>query len=62
MPWSARDASRHTKRAKTPAQKRKWAKVANAALREYGDEGRAVRAANAALIPKKKKKAKKRKR
>ncbi len=49
MPWTAKDASKHTKKANTPAKRKKWAKIANAALKKYGDEGRAIRAANAAM-------------
>lgn len=49
MPWTDKDASRHTKKAKTEKQRGQWAKVANAVLKSTGDEGRAVRAANAAV-------------
>lgn len=56
MPWTARDAVKHTKKANTPAKKKKWAKVANAALKQYDDEGRAIRVANAAMGRKKRKK------
>jgi uncharacterized protein YdaT len=48
MPWTADDAERH-KKGLTREQKRKWARVANAALKEYADEGRAIRVANAAV-------------
>jgi hypothetical protein len=49
MPWTSRDAYRHTKKANTPGVQAKWAKIANAALQEYGDEARAIRTANAAV-------------
>lgn len=50
MPWSAKDGpARHTKRADTPAKKKQWAATANRVLDETGDEGRAVRTANAAV-------------
>lgn len=49
MPWTARDAYRHTKKASTPGSQSKWAKVANSALEQYGDEARAIRVANAAV-------------
>jgi uncharacterized protein YdaT len=49
MPWTAKDADSHTKKATTPALKRQWAKVANSMLKEHGDEGKAVKAANAAV-------------
>lgn len=49
MPWSPSSASRHTRRAKSPSAKRQWAAVANNVLAKTGNEGRAVRAANAAV-------------
>lgn len=49
MPWSERDAQRHTKKAKSPKAQRQWAKVAAAVLDKTEDEGRAVRAANSAV-------------
>lgn len=49
MPWSASDASGKTKKAKLPTAKRQWAHVANSVLASTGDEGRAVREANAAV-------------
>ena len=48
-PWSAGDAKRHTKKANTPKKKRQFAHVANKVLEQTGDEGAAVRAANAAV-------------
>lgn len=55
MPWKAKGAKRHTKRASTPAKRKKWAKIANSVLRKTGKEGLAVRVANAALKKRKKK-------
>jgi len=55
MPWKAASAKRHTKKAKSPAKKKQWAKVANKVLKESGDEGKAIRIANAAVKRKKKK-------
>lgn len=50
MPWSPGDGpSRHTKKADTPATKKQWSTVANKVLDESGDEGKAVRIANAAV-------------
>lgn len=46
MPWNARSAFRHTKAAQSQADKRLWARTANAVLKATGDEGRAVRIAN----------------
>ncbi len=50
MPWSKNDGpSRHTKKANTPAKREQWAKTANAVRERTGDEGQAVRVANAAV-------------
>src|SRR6516162_11853883 len=49
MPWTANDAERHTHKATTPALKELWAKVANESLERTGDEGRAIREANAVV-------------
>lgn len=49
MPWDAPDATRHTKKASTPKKKRVWSGVANQVLQKTGDEGRAVREANAVV-------------
>ena len=49
MPWSKTDAGRHTKKAKSPSAKKQWSKVANKVLADSGDEGKAVRIANAAV-------------
>jgi hypothetical protein len=49
MPWTPNDAPSHTKRATTEAARRLWAEVANQVLERTGDEGRAVREANAVI-------------
>ena len=55
MSWTPNDATRHTKLANTPAKRKRWALVANAALKrcerlDQGDcEGRAIRQANAVI-------------
>ncbi|HEY2533419.1 MAG TPA: hypothetical protein VGJ20_36725 [Xanthobacteraceae bacterium] len=49
MPWTANDAERHTHKATTTELKELWAKVANEALQRIGDEGRAIREANAVI-------------
>lgn len=49
MPWTPKDAQKKTKKADTPAEKKKWAAVANDVLSKTGDDARAVKAANAAL-------------
>lgn len=59
MPWKPSDATRHTKNAKTKHEKKIWASAANAALKEYGDEGRAVRVGDAAVNKYKRKHSKK---
>jgi hypothetical protein len=49
MPWNPRDAKGKTKKASTPKKKEVWSKVANQTLEKTGDEGRAVREANAVV-------------
>jgi hypothetical protein len=49
MPWTPNDAERHTRKAATPTLKELWAKVANESLQRTGDEGRAIREANAVV-------------
>jgi hypothetical protein len=48
MPWQPKDAQRH-KHGLSSKQAQTWAKVANKVLAETGDEGRAIRTANAAV-------------
>lgn len=49
MPWTPKDATRHTKKAKSAKSKRQWSDVSNSILKRTGDEARAVRGANAAV-------------
>ena len=49
MPWQPDDAPRHTHKADTEHLRRLWAEVANSVPVDTGDEGRAVRSANAAV-------------
>lgn len=56
MPWTPRDATSHTKKAKSTAAKRQWSAPADAVLKKTGDEGRAVRIANAAVAKRGRKK------
>jgi hypothetical protein len=49
MPWTPGDAERHTHKATTWALKELWVKVANECLERTGDEGRAIREANAVI-------------
>jgi uncharacterized protein YdaT len=49
MPWTPEDAPSHTKKANTPKTQRLWAEIANKVLAETGDEGRAIREANAVI-------------
>ena len=49
MPWNPEDAEKHTHKANTDALRVLWAKVANECLDRTGDEGRAVREANAVV-------------
>jgi len=49
MLWTPNDAERHTHKATTREPKELWAKVANEGLGRTGDEGRAIREANAVV-------------
>ncbi len=49
MPWTPKDASRKTKKAKSPKVKRQWSDVANSVLKRTGDEARAIKSANAVV-------------
>ena len=49
MPWTPGDAERHTHKAITRELKELWAQVANECLERTGDEGRAIREANAVV-------------
>jgi hypothetical protein len=60
MPWLASAARGHTRKANTPKKQRQWADVADSALARTGDEGRAIREANAVVkrnhvVPRRKK-------
>lgn len=46
MPFSASDATRH-KKDLGPGSRRKWADIANSILQNTGDEGLAIKTANA---------------
>lgn len=52
MPWTPKDAYRHTKAASTPKLQRQWAHVANSVLESTGDDARAIREANATVSSK----------
>ena len=49
MPFSASDATGHTKQASTPRLRRLWSTVANSALKRGDSEGAAIRQANAVV-------------
>jgi hypothetical protein len=49
MPWTPNEAERHTRKATTRELQELWAKVANEALERTGDEGSAIREANAVI-------------
>ncbi|HWE72135.1 MAG TPA: hypothetical protein VG328_03180 [Stellaceae bacterium] len=49
MPWTPDDAESHTRKASTRALQELWAKIANETLARTGDEGRAIREANAVI-------------
>ena len=54
MPWTPSDAKRKTRKASTPKKQRQWSDVANSVLSSTGDEGRAIREANAVVGRKRK--------
>lgn len=54
MPWGPSDARKKTHKANTPKKQRQWRDVANSVLASSGDEGRAVREANAVIARKRK--------
>lgn len=50
MPWVADDAPRFNASTKKSRHLRQvWANAANAALKQYGEEGKAIRVANGAV-------------
>lgn len=49
MPWTSLHAHKHTHLADTVELQQLWTQVANAALEKHGDEGRAIREANAVV-------------
>ena len=50
MPWTADDAPKFNASTRNNRHLREvWVNAANAALRQYGDEGKAIRVANAAV-------------
>ena len=49
MPWGPSDASRFTRKARSPTRKRQWGHVANSMLERGASEGSAIRAANAVV-------------
>lgn len=49
MPWTKEDAKRHTKKANSEAEQKRWADVANAALKSGDSEASAIRQANAVV-------------
>lgn len=55
MPWTPKDAQRHTKKAKSAVSKRQWADVADSALSRGASEGSAIRQANAVVARRKRK-------
>jgi len=49
MPWTAKDAAKHDKKANSAIAQRQWSHVANSVLAKTGDDGRAIREANAVI-------------
>lgn len=56
MPWTFLNAKKHTHLADSAKRQDLWAKVANEILAKHGDEGRAIREANAVVARTHKKK------
>lgn len=54
MPWTPKQATKHTKKANTPKKRRMWKDIANKVLKSSGDEGRAIREANSVVGRRKK--------
>jgi hypothetical protein len=50
MPWTAKDADSHTKKADTPEKKKKWAAAANSAREKALKDGKSEKEADAAAI------------
>lgn len=46
MPYSAKDAKRHTKKADTPKKQRQWAHIFNSVMERTGSESAAFKAAS----------------
>lgn len=46
MPWTSKESTKHTRKAKSAKSKRQWSKVANSVLARTGDDGAAIRIAN----------------
>ncbi len=53
MPWTPADAHKKTHKANSPKARRQWAHVADKVLEKTGDEGRAIREANAVVARRK---------
>jgi hypothetical protein len=49
MPWTAKDATRHTKKARTPHEKAVWARISTNALHSGKSEASSIRIANAVI-------------
>ena len=60
MPWTASEAAKHDRAAKSPKRKRQWAKTANAILKRTGSDSRAIRGANSVVKKPQVKRARKR--
>ena len=49
MPWRPSEATKYTKKARSPKAKRQWAAVSNSMLKRGASEGAAIRGANSVL-------------
>jgi len=55
MPWRSKDVPAKTSKAKSAVAKKQWTSTANAVLAKSGDDGKAIRIANAAVKKRRKK-------
>ena len=60
MPWTAKDAPRHTRKANTPKKRRQWAHIASGALERGASEKSAIVQANGVVAKSVKRKKKSR--
>jgi len=55
MPWSPKDAAKHSKKAKSKTARKQWSEVANSVLKSGAGDARAIRTANGVIKKRRKK-------